>query len=81
MPSNNIVRLNRSEPTAIDYMGHRITLKYRPDYNDWQYEVKLHITYTVKRQSAFYTVAVRDAKKIISQMVTANEAKKARIIK
>lgn len=79
MPSNNIVKLNRREPTAIDYMGHRITLKYRPDYNDWQYEVKLHITYTVTRQSAFYTVAVRNAKKLIEKMVRSDAMKKERV--
>lgn len=76
MPSSNIVKLNRVEPSTIDYMGHRIILKYRPDYNDWQYTITLHVSYTIKRQSAFYSVAVRDAKRFIDRMNAVKQPKK-----
>ena len=72
MPNDKIVRLNRGaspdQPTELQYKGHKITLKYRPLYNDWQYTVHTTITYDITRQAAHYASAVRAARKIVEDL-------------
>ena len=56
--------------TELDYRGHKITLLYRPTFNDWQYTVHTTITYTHTKQAALYMTAVRDARRYVDHLHT-----------